>query len=80
MIIGGVIALCILIGILAFLFPRFSRRPERGTERAIGTGGQVAGRAPGALGRWLRKPFATSNRAVAKSGRAGREGRSKLPL
>ncbi len=80
MLIGGVIALCIILLILAFVFPRLSRHPERGAETAIGTGGRAAGKAPGPLGRWLRKPFSTSNRAVSKSASTGRRGRSKLPF
>jgi hypothetical protein len=80
MLIGGVIALCIILLILAFLFPRLSRGPERGSEAVIGTGGRVAGKAPGRLGRWFRKPFNTSQKAVSKSGSAGRRGRSKLPF
>jgi Family of unknown function (DUF6411) len=71
---------CVLILILAFLFPRLSRHPERGGRRVLGLGSRGAGRAPGPLGRWLRKPFTTSQRAVTKSGSAGRRGRSKLPL
>ena len=80
MLIGGVIALCIILLILAFLFPRLSRHPEHGAERTIGTGGRVAGKAPGKLGRWFRKPFTTSNRAVAKSASTGRRGRGKMPF
>ena len=80
MLIGAVIVVCILLLILGFLFPRLSRHPERGTETIIGTGGRAAGKAPGPLGRWLRKPFATSNRAVSKSASTGRRGRSKLPF
>jgi Family of unknown function (DUF6411) len=80
MIIGGVIALCVIILILAFLFPRLSRHPQSGSQRAIGTGGRAAGKAPGPLGRWFRKPFDTSNKAVSKSGSAGRKGRSKMPF
>ena len=33
MIIAGVIALCIVILILAFLFPRLSRHPQHGRRR-----------------------------------------------
>jgi hypothetical protein len=78
MVIGAVIAFCILLLILAFLFPRLSRYPERGGEKVAGTGGRVAGHAPGKLGRWLSKPFQTSNRAMAKSASTGRRGRRKL--
>jgi uncharacterized protein DUF6411 len=80
MIIAGVIVLCILLLILAFLFPRLSRHPEHGSERVAGMGGQVAGKAPGKLGRWFRKPFSTSQKAMAKSASTGRRGRSKMPF
>ena len=46
----------------------------------LGAGSREAGKAPGPLGRWLRKPFQTSQKAVFKSGSAGRRGRSKMPL
>jgi Family of unknown function (DUF6411) len=71
---------CVLLLILAFLFPRLSRHPERGGQRVLGLGSRGAGKAPAPLGRWLRKPFTTSQRAVTKSGSAGRRGRSKMPL
>jgi hypothetical protein len=80
MLIGAIIAFCILILILAFLFPRLSRGPEHGGERVLGFGARGAGKAPGKAGRWLRKPFSSSQRAVAKSGHAGRRGRSKMPF
>jgi hypothetical protein len=80
MIIGGVIVLCILLLILAFLFPRLSRHPEHASERAAGMGGRAAGKAPGKLGRWLRKPFSTSQKAMSKSASTGRRGRSKMPF
>ena len=80
MIIGGVIAICIILLILAFLCPRLSRHPEHASERAAGMGGRAAGKAPGPLGRWLRKPFSTSQKAMAKSASTGRRGRGKMPL
>jgi len=80
MLIGGIIAFCILILILAFLAPRLSRGPERGGQKVLGLGSRGAGKAPGKLGRWFSKPFQTSQRAVSKSGSAGRRGRSKMPL
>jgi hypothetical protein len=80
MLIGGIIALCIILLILAFLAPRLSRGPERGSEKALGLGGRGAGKAPGPLGRWLRKPFSTSQKAVSKSASTGRKGRSKMPF
>jgi hypothetical protein len=80
MVIGAVIAFCILILILAFLAPRLSRHPERGGQKVLGLGSRGAGKAPGKLGRWFSKPFQTSQKAVSKSGRAGRRGRSKMPM
>ncbi|WP_028065801.1 DUF6411 family protein [Solirubrobacter soli] len=80
MIIAGVIALCIIILILAFLAPRLSRYPQQGSQKVIGAGGRGASKAPGPLGRWFAKPFWTSNKAVSKSGSAGRKGRGKMPF
>jgi hypothetical protein len=80
MLIAGVIALCVVILILAFVFPRLSHHPQRGSQKVIGLGGRGASKAPGKLGRWFSKPFHTSNKAVSKSGSAGRKGRGKLPL
>jgi len=78
MTIAIVVGFCILLLILAFLFPRLSRYPERGGQKVVGTGGRAAGRAPGKLGRWLSKPFSTSSKAISKSGSAGRRGRAKV--
>lgn len=81
MLIGGIIiAVCVLLLILAFLFPRLSRRPEHGAEHALEAGARGAGKAPGRLGRWFRKPFTQSEKAVAKSTGTGRRGRSKMPF
>ena len=80
MTIALVVAFCVLLLILAFLAPRLSRHPERGGQKALSAGSRGAGKAPGRLGRWLRKPFQTSQKAVSKSGSAGRRGRGKLPL
>lgn len=80
MLIASVIALCIVILILAFLFPRLSQHPQRGSQRAIGLGSRGASKAPGRLGRWLSKPFHTSNKAVSKSGSEGRKARGKMPF
>jgi hypothetical protein len=46
MIIAGVIALCIVILILAFLFPKLSRHPQHGSQKVIGLGGRGASKAP----------------------------------
>ena len=80
MTIAAVVVFCIVLLILAFLAPRLSRHPERGGQKVLGVGSRGAGKAPGPLGRWLRKPFQTSQKAVSKSGSAGRKGRDKMPL
>ncbi|MEA2219988.1 MAG: hypothetical protein QOJ35_2614 [Solirubrobacteraceae bacterium] len=80
MIIAGVAAFCVLLLIAAFVAPRLSRKPQRGGQRAVGAGQRGAAKAPGRLGRWLAKPFGTAQKAIGKSGAAGRRGRSKMPL
>ena len=80
MTIAIVAAFCVLLLVLAFVAPRLSRHPERGGQKVLGTGRRGAGKAPGKLGRWLQKPFEHSQKAVSKSGSAGRKGRGKLPL
>ena len=80
MLIGAVIVVCIALLILAFVFPKLSRHPQKGAQKTFGAGGQVAGKAPGKLGTWLSKPFQSSSRAAGKSASAGRKGRDKLPL
>lgn len=80
MLIGGIIAVCVILLVLAFLLPRLSRHPERGVQGALGLGSRGASKAPGKLGDWLPKPFRTSSKATSKSATAGRRGRGKLPL
>jgi hypothetical protein len=80
MIIGAVIAFCIILLVLAFLAPRLSRHVERGGQAPLGLGRRAGSKAPGPFGRWFAKPFASAQKAVSKSGSAGRRGRSKSPL
>jgi hypothetical protein len=80
MIILGVAAFCVLLLIGAFVAPRLSRGPQRAGQKTVGAGQRGAGKAPGKLGHWLSKPFGTANRAIGKSGAAGRRGRGKMPL
>jgi len=80
MTIAIVAGFCVFLLICAFLFPRLSRHPERGGQKVLGFGSRGAGKAPGKLGTWLAKPFRSSQKAVSKSGSAGRRGRGKLPL
>jgi hypothetical protein len=78
MLIGAIIAFCVLVFLVAILTPRISRYLERGGDKPLGMGQRAAGKAPGPLGRWLQKPFGSSRRAVHKSGSAGRRTRAKL--
>ena len=78
MLIGAIIAFCVLLFVVALLAPRVSRYMERGGDAPLRGGQRVAGKAPGPLGRWLQKPFGKSRKAVHKSGAAGREAHSKI--
>ena len=78
MLIGAIIAFCILLFLVAILAPRISRHMERGGAKPLSMGQRGASKAPGPLGRWLQKPFGSSRKAVHKSGAAGRRTRSKL--
>ena len=71
---------CVVLLILAFLVPRLSHRPERGGSKLAGAPTKATSKAPGRLGRWLSKPFHTSQRAIHKSGSTGRKGRGKMPF
>jgi hypothetical protein len=80
MVIGAVIAICIVLLVLAFLLPRLSRGPQRGVDKTLGVGQSAGGKAPGFLGRLFQKPFSTSRKATNKSAAAGRRGRGKMPV
>jgi Family of unknown function (DUF6411) len=77
MTIAVIIGICVVLLVLGFLLPRLSRYPERGVERTYGAGGRIAGKAPGSLGRWLRKPFDSAVKWSGRSASAGRRGRAK---
>ena len=77
MFILGVVAICIVLFVLALLAPRLSRKPQRVVDRTFGAGARAASHAPGPLGRWLPKPFRTSQRASDKSATAGRKAHQK---
>lgn len=80
MVIAGVAVFCVLLLVLAFVAPRLSHKPQRGGHKAVGVGQRGAGMAPGKLGHWLSKPFNSAQKAIGKSGNAGRRGRGKMPL
>jgi hypothetical protein len=78
MLIGAIIAFCVLVFIAALLAPRLSRYLQRGGDKPLAAGQRAGSKAPGVLGRWAQKPFGKSRRAVSESGSAGRRTRSKL--
>jgi hypothetical protein len=80
MVIGGVIAACVVLFILALLAPRLSRGPQTGVGRTLGVGARAGGKAPGTIGRFLSKSFSKSRKATNKSAEAGRRTRGKLPI
>jgi uncharacterized protein (DUF58 family) len=77
---GSIVAVCLLLFVLVFLFPRLSGRPQRGVDRSLETGRRASSHVPGRLGRWLQKPFTKSEGAADKSASAGRGERSRMPL
>jgi hypothetical protein len=80
MTIAIVAGFCVLLLVLAFLAPRLSRHVERGGQAPLGAGRRAGSKAPGKLGKLFSKPFEHSQKAVSKSGSAGRRGRGKLPF
>lgn len=80
MLIAGVVVLCLVLLVLAFLFPRMSRHASSGSDRGLAMGQRAGSKAPGPLGKLLSKPFSTSRKAASKSDSAGRKGRSKMPF
>jgi hypothetical protein len=79
MIIGAIVAVCVVLLVLAFVFPRLSRHPQRGVDSTLSVGQKAGGTLPGFLGRWAQKPFGKSRKATTRSAAAGRKGRGKLP-
>jgi hypothetical protein len=80
MLIGAVIAICVLLLILGFLLPRLSNHARRGTDKGFSLGQRAGGKAPGPIGRLLSKSFGKSRRAADKSHSTGQRARAKLPL
>jgi len=79
MVIGAIVAVCVILVVLAFVFPRLSRHPQRGVDSTLSVGQKAGGTLPGFLGRWAQKPFGKSRKATNRSAAAGRKGRGKLP-
>ena len=79
MIIGIIVAVCIVLLILAFLVPRLTG-PQKGVDRTLGVGQRAGGKAPGPIGKLFSKSFGTSRKATNKSAATGRKGRGKMPF
>lgn len=47
MLIGAVIAICIVLLVLAFVAPRLSRHSQRGVDKTMGVGQRAGGKLPG---------------------------------
>jgi hypothetical protein len=80
MTIVAIVGLCILLLVLAFLFPRLSRHAHRGSDKGLAVGQRAGGKAPGPIGRLFSKSFGKSRQAASKSDSAGRTARGKLPI
>lgn len=80
MLIGAVIAICILLAILGFLVPSLSNHARRGSDKGFGAGQRAGSKAPGPIGRLLSKSFGKSQRAADKSHSAGKKARDKAPF
>lgn len=80
MLIGVVIAICILLAILGFLVPSLSNKARRGSDKGFSMGQRAGSKAPGPIGRLLSKSFGKSQRAADKSHSAGKGAREKLPF
>jgi hypothetical protein len=78
MLLATVVVVCVLVFLVALIWPRLSRPVERGASKPLGLGGRAAGKAPGSLGRWFRKPFSKSQKAIHKSGSSGRRVHDEL--
>ena len=76
--IAGVAVICVVLFVLALLAPRLAHKPHQATNRTLAVGARAASHAPGLLGRWLPKPFRTSERATSKSVAAGSAAHDKI--
>lgn len=80
MLIGAIIAVCVILAILGFLLPRMSEHARRGTDRTLQAGQRTGSKAPGPIGRLLSKSVGTSKKAADKSHDAGKKARGKTPV
>jgi hypothetical protein len=64
--------------VLAFVAPRWSRRPQGAIDRELEHGEQKSSHAPGLAGKELPKPLEASEKLTDKATDAGRSARAKL--
>jgi hypothetical protein len=80
MVIGAVIAICVILAILGFLVPVLSNHARKGSDKGFSMGQRIGSKAPGPIGRLLSKSFGKSQSAADKSHSAGKRARSKAPF
>jgi hypothetical protein len=80
MLIGAIVALCVLLLVLGFLLPRLSDHFRRGSDKGFAMGQRAGSKAPGPIGRLLSKSLGKSQSAADKSHSAGKRARSKAPF
>jgi hypothetical protein len=73
MVIGAIIAACIVLFLLALLAPRLSIWPQRGVSKALGTGAHGGSKAPGPVGQ-SRANANSTRRALPLRGTGARVG------
>ena len=80
LVIAAAVVVCVGLFIFAFASPVRSEKPQHEVDDVLDKGEDKGGKAPGALGKWLRKPFEASRKATDKSSEAGRKTREKAPF
>jgi hypothetical protein len=80
MVIGVIVAICVVLAVLGFLLPRLSDHARRGTDRGFSLGRRAGGKAPKPLGRLASKSLGKSQQAADRSHTTGKRARSKLPF
>jgi hypothetical protein len=78
MTIAIIVGFCVLLFVLALVWPRLSRKAYRGGDSALAVGQRAGGKAPGPIGRLLSKSFGSSRRAASKSESTGERARRKI--
>ena len=74
----GVVVICIVALGFELLAPRLSRKPQGVAHRGFGAATRASSYAPAPLGRWLPKPFRSSQRAADRGAAAGRKADPKV--